>query len=250
MANELLKIFRAEQGIVCCVGAGGKKTTMFRLAREHAGRVGLTTTAHIEYFPRNLPASSYIAAEAELLESLRDDNNSRLITFATPSQRTGRHAGIAPERVNAFYRDGRFDLLLVKSDGARGRLIKAPNANEPPLPEHADTVIPVVSARVLGRSLNERIAHRPEQLAAISGAAIGDSLQPQHVARLLAASQGALKNTGRAAVVPLINMVDDAERAELARAAAEQALALTDRFDYVVLATMRAEQPIIDIVRR
>ncbi|MCS3904247.1 putative selenium-dependent hydroxylase accessory protein YqeC [Methylohalomonas lacus] len=250
MTNELLNIFRAEQGIVCCVGAGGKKTTMFRLAREHAGRVGLTTSAHIEYFPRNLSACCYVAEETELLQSLRDDNDSRVIAFATPSQRTGRHAGIAPERIDAFYRGGRFDLLLVKSDGARSRLIKAPNDNEPPLPEHADTVIPVVSARVIGRRLNEKIAHRPERIATISGAAIGDSLQPEHLARLLAAPEGALKNTGQASVVPLINMVDDTERTELARAAAEQALALTHRFDYVVLATMRAEQPIVDIVRR
>lgn len=250
MTYELLKLFKAREGVVCCVGAGGKKTTMFRLAREFHGRVGLTTSAHIEYFPRSLQASCYVAPEEELLVALSDDTNSPVIAFATPSQRRGRHAGISIERVAEFRRRGRFDLMLIKADGARSRLIKAPNDNEPPLPVDANTVIPIVSARAIGRILTGKVAHRPERLCEIAGLQPNQRIEPEHVARLLASSRGSLKNVGQAEVVPLINMVDDDKRAVLARAAAEQALTLTDRFDYVVLASMRAEQPIIEVVRR
>jgi hypothetical protein len=51
-------------------------------------------------------------------------------------------------------------------------------------------------------------------------------------------------------VVPVINMVDDEVLAEQARNAAVEALALTARFDHVVLATMRREQPVVEVVRR
>lgn len=245
---ELLDLFKARQGIVCFVGAGGKKTTMFRLAAEHAGRVGITTTAHIEYFPRRLAATCYVEAEAALLQSVSNDHQSRMIAFATPSDRTGRHAGIGLETVKAFQQQGRFDLLLVKSDGARGRLIKAPKEDEPPLPAEVDTVVPVVSAKVLGRPLNDKVAHRVDRLAAITGAEPEAELAPVHMARLLASGEGALKNTGNARVVPIINMVDSNHLIELARQAAEQALALTDRFDEVVLARMREDDPIVEIV--
>lgn len=247
---ELLDLFKARQGIVCFVGAGGKKTTMFRLLAEHAGRVGITTTAHIEYFPRRLAATCYVDAEAALLQLVTDDQQSRVIAFATPSERTGRHAGIGLNSVKLFQQQGRFDLLLVKSDGARSRLIKAPKEDEPPLPPDVDTVVPVVSAKVLGRPLNDKVAHRVDRLAAITGARPEAEIEPVHVARLLASNEGALKNAGNAHVVPIINMVDNRQLTGLARQAAEQALALTDRFDEVVLARMRDADPVVEIVSR
>ena len=250
MTIGLLDIFKAREGIVCFSGAGGKKTTMFRLAAEHPGRVGLTTTAHIEYFPRRLPATRYVDEEAALLNTVGSDYASRVIAFATPSQRRGRHAGISLEAVTDFRDQGRFDLLLVKSDGARSRLIKAPNEHEPPIPASADTVVPVVSAAAMGRRLGEKFAHRLDRLTTVTGVQTGEKLLPEHVARLLASPEGSLKNTDHAQVVPLINMVDNDTREALARQAAELALEQTDRFEYVVLARMRDTDPIVDVICR
>lgn len=249
MTTDLLELLQARNGVACFVGAGGKKTTMYRLAAEHPGRVGLTTTAHIEYFPRRLQAIQYIDEEAALLEHVRAAT-ARVIAFAQPSERPGRYAGITPASVPRFQHAGGFDLLLIKCDGARSRLIKAPNDNEPPIPEAVSTIVPIVSAKVFGRRLSEKLVHRPERLTAVTGVQPDEKIMPLHVARLLAAPDGALKHVGQARVVPVINMVDDPARAALAREAAAQTLEMTDRFDYVVLARMRDEQPIVDVIRR
>ncbi|MEX2515548.1 MAG: selenium cofactor biosynthesis protein YqeC [Gammaproteobacteria bacterium] len=249
MQPPLLDLFHAHAGIVCMVGAGGKKTTMFRLAAEHQGRVGITATAHIEHFPASLPAQKLVMEQADLRDEVAAAT-ARVVAFATPSGRTGRHAGIETTAVADFKTAGRFDLVLIKADGARGRLIKAPAEHEPVLPAAVDTVIPVVSAKVIGRKLTQRLAHRPEQIGAVTGLQLNDVIEPVHVARLLADPAGSLKHAGTAQVVPLINMVDNAERYELAHAAAIEALQLTDRFDYVVLASMRAAEPIVEVVRR
>jgi hypothetical protein len=45
-------------------------------------------------------------------------------------------------------------------------------------------------------------------------------------------------------------MVDDSERFELAREAAKIALAQSTRFTRVVLASLRREMPLIDVVER
>lgn len=249
MKIDLLDVFNARAGTICFVGAGGKKTTMYRLAMEHPGRVAITATSHIAYFPRRLAARKIIGPENELLERIRADSTSRIIAFAQPSQRRGRHAGVSLERVAEFRQAGGFDLMLIKADGARGRLIKAPAEHEPPIPSWACTVVPIVSAKVFGLKLTERIAHRIDRLCAVTGLQPGEKIEPRHVARLLASPGGALKNTGDATVIPLINMVDDDERGTHARAAAEQALALTRRFACVVLAAMRNPEPVIEIVR-
>jgi hypothetical protein len=49
-------------------------------------------------------------------------------------------------------------------------------------------------------------------------------------------------------VVPIINMVDDAGARDAACAAAREALAMTRRFDRVVLAAMTAADPLIEVV--
>ena len=62
---------------------------------------------------------------------------------------------------------------------------------------------------------------------------------------------GLLKDVGTRKVVPLINMVDDAEREKLAREAAERALSLSRQFDYVVLACLaRRHAPLVAVVAR
>lgn len=250
MSSELLELFNADDGIVCCVGAGGKKTTMFQLAKAHPGRVGITATAHIEYFPKTLPASNYIGTEEDILTAVRNDKSSEDIAFAKPSERFGRRAGISMELLKTIKDENHFGLIVVKADGARGKLVKAPAEHEPPVPVFADTVIPVVSVKVIGMALTDKVAHRVERFTNITGLNEHDEIKPVHIARLLSSSDGSLKNTGSAKVIPLINMVDYLEQETSAREAAKQALTMTDRFDYIVLAAMKEDQPIIDVISR
>jgi len=58
------------------------------------------------------------------------------------------------------------------------------------------------------------------------------------------------ERVGSARIVPVINMVDDAQRERLAWEAAQAALALTTRFDRILLCSMRASEPIVRAVER
>lgn len=241
----------AAGGLVCLVGAGGKKSTIYRLAEAFGGRLGITATAHIEPFPKTYAGDAVVTAAADIVGPVcRAAAASRRLAFARPCPNPGRLLGVSFEELAAIRAQAGFDLLLVKADGARGRILKAPAAHEPALPPDATTVIAVVSARALGAPLDARIAHRPERVAAICGLAEGECLEPRHLARLLASGEGALQGIGDARVVPVINMVDDELLAAAAREVAREALTLTDRYDYIVLASMRRAQPLVEIVRR
>jgi len=231
----LAEALGATRGVVCLVGAGGKKTTMYALARAHAGRVALSSTSHMyRYDPDVVDA---VVTVDDAAPSVPPEG--RVVAFAGPTDTPERVGGLSAPALAALRDSGRFELLLVKADGARARWIKAPGEHEPLVLPFADTVIPVVSAGVFGRRLDSGIAHRPERVAAVTGATLDEPLRAQHVARLLAADDGALKGVGTARVVPLINMVDDAGREGEAREAARLALAATTRFERVVLAAMK-----------
>lgn len=250
-AGQLLDVLCARSGLVCTVGAGGKKTTLYRLAALHPGRVALTSTTFIPPFPKDLNA--YVVRESAA--NLRATIAAAVVThhriaYTGTVTKKGRFEGVSPELVEEIHSNCGFDVTFMKADGARTRMIKAPAQDEPQLPAGVTTVIPLVSATAIGKPLSERIAHRVEQITHVTGARIDTLLTPSHVARLLASEEGLLKGVGTANVVPVINMVDDSDCGRLAQAAAREALSLTERFDRIVLASMRAVEPIVDVVWR
>jgi probable selenium-dependent hydroxylase accessory protein YqeC len=248
--EELLDALEARRGIICAVGAGGKKSTLYRLAQGHPGRVGLTASAHTTFFPATLGLHEIIEEPAKLAAAVAACDAQK-IGYATPSTRPGRHAGVPVEMIEHLHEFGGFDVTLVKADGARMRLLKAPAEHEPVLPRSTTTLVTVVSAAAIGRSFDESIVHRPDQAAAITGLKNGELIAPAHVARLLSSPDGLMKGAAGMRVVPLINMVDDEKTAQLARETAEIALDQTTRFDHIVLACMRRrESQVVAVVTR
>lgn len=249
-AEELLDLLRARAGLVCAIGAGGKKTTLYRLATLHPGRVALTSTVMIPPFPRDLAAHIVREPADSLLAAVRRVANSQCVAYTQLSSKRGRFEGVAPTQVQDIHQQLGFDATFIKADGARNRLVKAPANDEPQLPKDPTTVIPVVSARAINQALTDRIAHRVEKIEQVTGVHRGEPLTPLHIARLLASEQGLLKDVAGAQVVPLINMVDGDELRALARQTAEAALKLTTRFDHVVLASMPQVDPVVQVIHR
>ena len=236
--TALVDVLEARDGVVCTVGAGGKKSVLYQLVREHPGRVALTATVHTTEFPADLAMQIVVDDDANLQHRVRAAGQARSVAYACPSNKEGRHAGASPATIRAIHDAGGFAATYVKADGARMRWIKAPSPDEPILVPGADLVIPVVSARAIG-----------ERVAAVTGVAPGETLTPEAVGRLLASEQGALQFAAGARVAPVINMVDNERQEEMARAAASAAIAMTSRFDRVVLCCLRRpEGPVVAVV--
>jgi probable selenium-dependent hydroxylase accessory protein YqeC len=246
----LLDLLQARTGIVCAVGAGGKKTTLQRLFTAHPGRAALTATVYTAEF-RAEPGVEHVLAEPPELPGRVAGLASRHVAYASPSDKPDRHAGVVPTLIERIHIECAFEATYVKADGARMRWIKAPAEREPVVPHTCRTVIAIVSARALGEPLTGRIAHRLEVLTTVTGARPQEKLAPVHLARLLTSPRGLLKGCDDRRVVPVINMVDDEQRTEAATETARRALDLTDRFDYVVLACMRRpDDPVVAVIRR
>lgn len=251
MESTFLQALGLTGGIVCAAGAGGKKSALYALARQHPGRVALTATVPMAPFPPDLGARVVIG-EMPALETdvARAARHSRITAYAGPSARPGRYGGIAPATVTALHARCGFDLSLVKADGARMREVKAPREGEPNLPPETAAVLFVVSVQAVGRPLDERCAHRVQRLMAVTGAAEGAALSATHLARLLASPDGALKGAENATVIPVINKVDDSHWLGVAHEVAVRALALTQRFDRVLLTALNRAQPLVECVCR
>lgn len=223
----------AVEGVVAVVGAGGKKSTIYELAAR-LDRAVVTATVRIPIFDAEV---ARVVVTDEPAESIAT-NTEWPLGVVPERERRDRYRGYDVSTV-ADLAGADVDAVLVKADGARTRLLKAPDAREPQIPGTADTVIPVASARVVGKPLDASSVHRPERVAAVAGIDGGDDVTAEDVAAVLASEHGGLKDvpTG-ATVVPVVNMADDETYRRTAREVAAGVLARTSRVDRVAITRM------------
>lgn len=193
--------------VFATVGGGGKTTVLFALAAEWkaAGGEGLTvlTTTTRMTIPREgrtMPLA--IGRDDAFRAGALDDIRSRGLSSAVVGSGRGdreRVLAVNPSWPRQAVDAGLASLVGVEADGSRGRPFKAPAAHEPIIPEGVDVVAAVIGASVLGRPLDERSVHRPEIVASIAGAEIGDEVTPELAARVLMSPEGGRKGVPESA---------------------------------------------------
>jgi probable selenium-dependent hydroxylase accessory protein YqeC len=233
----------AGRGLVAVVGAGGKKTTLWRLAERH-DRAVVTAATRIPMFEERVSdlvvTGDPVAAVAAAFDREADGEWPWPLGLVPGRADDVRYEGYDTGTVSALAEavGDDLDAVLLKADGARNRLFKAPDEHEPQVPDRADTVLPVASARAVGEPLDEEHVHRPGLVGGVAGLAPGEEIRPVHVARVLASERGGLKDVPQGATaVPVVNMCDDEALAATGRTVAEGVLERAD-VPRVVLARM------------
>ncbi len=186
-------------GVISLVGAGGKTSLMFRLARElsRQGAPVLSTTTTKIYTPSRqqspvvmIPRSAEtfaIEASGILKQNPHISGGSRLIPFQNKLK------GFRPETIDAIWRSGTFRWIVVEADGAAGKPLKAPAAHEPVIPQCTKWVIGVVGLEAVGKPLTKRWVFRPEMVSKITGMAQGASISESTIADAFSHVNGIMK---------------------------------------------------------
>jgi molybdenum cofactor cytidylyltransferase len=250
---SLAEAFRVTPGeVVALVGGGGKTSAMFRLASEltGGGRVVVTTTTHI-YPPQPDECPTVVLApslDRLLEEAARAFATSRMITVSRGLNPDGRLSGIDPDWIVPLQQALGHPTILVEADGSKGRPLKAPAAHEPVIPASATLVIPVVGLSVIGSLLHVDSVHRPEIVAALAGAKLGDTVSPELVAAVLSHIEGGRRGAPPGArIVPLLNQADDESRLDHGRNVARHLIARG--VSRVVIGVARQPQPVREVIR-
>lgn len=233
-----------DREVVSIVGAGGKTTTMFRLARERIaqGRRVVTATTTMIAVPEPGDTEALLVSRdwgqilRDLPALLRSHGHVTLAGFYTEDGT--KLKGVPPELVAKIAALPGVDNVIVEADGARGKLIKAPAPYEPVVPESTNVLIPVVSLDAVDRPLDDQVAHRLESVAAVANMEIGETLSLARIAAVLTHPDGGLKQAPPGSRVwPLITKVTP-ERLTIAHQLARQMLQ-AERISGVLAATLQ-----------
>lgn len=199
--------------VVAVAGAGGKTTLVYRLAREareEGLRVLVTSTTHMGTLGEDITGPVLLEEDGEL--GTRVGKVMRETGYATVLGRYVRPdkiEGILGPRVDELV--SRADLVVVESDGARGRSLKVPAPHEPVLPRSTTAVVVVAALDVLGQPLDDAMVHRVELVAAATGRTPGQTVDEDAVVSALTHAEGyPARLTPRMRGAVFLNKAEDA----------------------------------------
>lgn len=231
---ELIRSLRLDPNIrrpeiVSFVGAGGKSTTLFRLAGELTARgyrvVTATTTrlaieqiqgeaGHLHLQPAEPLPLTNIARELD-----RSGHCLLVGSADAPRGDPEKQAGVQAQQLDELMAHAAalgISALLVEADGSRMLPVKAPAAHEPVLPESTTLLVPMMGLDGLGASIRPAHVHRADvmrRLLLLPPEPTPARLTPQHAAELLIHPQGGAKGRpSHARLLPLLNKADEPAR--------------------------------------
>jgi len=237
--------------MIALIGAGGKTTTLFKLAKElrdegnkillcsttkvpkpskpHADRLFLVED--IDSFPAE---TAKIKAPVIIAAGYGVDEDDKVI-------------GLPPAWLDKLAGSRQFDAILVEADSAASRLFKVPSELEPSVPERSDIVIWMMAIKAIGKPLEPGFIHRAERAASLLGVVPGTQLTIDQILQLVKHPEGCLKGIPAACrKVAVLSQADSVDEIQKARKLAQALLQIG--FERALIVSYLKEDPVEDMV--
>jgi probable selenium-dependent hydroxylase accessory protein YqeC len=161
--------------------------------------------------------------------------------------------------INRFIRSTR-SRVVIESDGAAERALKAPGEHEPVIPDAVGTVVAVMGMSAWGLRANPDSVHRLPAFLSITGLNEGNHITEDVLVRLARHPQGSFKgaeskNGNTVRRILLINQADSPEQIRTAEGLAQKILAaetgtsgagpsIEPLIHTIIIASLRKKHPI------
>jgi len=241
--------------VISIVGAGGKTTLMFRLAKELSLKgkkvVTTTTTKILEPAPGET-GFLFVASEEERIKNFLRGSLGRYghVTVARERLESGKLKGVTPGLVDELGRFPGVDAVIVEADGAARRPVKAPRESEPVIARRTSITVGILGVDGLGMKLSEETVFQPERVSKITGIPMGESLTDEAMATLVTHPEGILKGAPSSSrVVAFLNKVDIPKGLEKAKSIAHKILdRKQNQIERVVLGQLKSDPPVVEVI--
>ncbi len=193
MTHSLMDILQLSgKGIISLIGAGGKTSLMFQLAKEivQSEKKVLTTTTTKIFMPKPYQSPDTVVEDDydKLLKKVKSNLNnfSHFSAGSKYDKGLNKLKGFTPAIIHKLWLEKLFDWIIVEADGARQKPIKASNQDEPVVPKETTHLILVAGLDAVGKMLDDKYVHRPKIFSGNTGLAMGEILTEQAIAKAIA----------------------------------------------------------------
>ncbi len=192
-----LDINLGKKELITFVGAGGKTSSMFCLAKElkELGKKVLVTTTTAIYFPDNGDYDLAIITKEKDYNVLFSLKNGNITVIGRELTNEGKLRGFANIDIDQLYMNSNFDYIIVEGDGSRKKPIKAPAEYEPVIPSLTDCTIGVIGMDSIGKQINPTNVHRIKEFCNIVNEVEENIIDEKIITKLVVHKLGIFKNT-------------------------------------------------------
>ncbi|MCD4720193.1 MAG: putative selenium-dependent hydroxylase accessory protein YqeC [Desulfobacula sp.] len=253
MTNTLIdKLYLNRQGVISLIGAGGKTSLMFRLAKEliDSGKTVLTTTTTKIFMPKpdQSPVIIIESAVDELVKKSKSCLN-RYPHFSAGSKHdlaSGKLNGFSPDIINHLWQANLFDWIIIEADGAKRKPLKATASHEPVVPKITSHLILVTGLDAVGKALGDHYVHRAKLFSENTGLPLGETIDEQSIAISTAIEIKKAKALGHPLFnILFLNKADTPDRIVSGKKIAEL-LQTNKNIDQIITASLKDEIPVKD----
>lgn len=249
---DALAIFGRE--IVSIVGAGGKTTLMFRLAKElvlYGKNVLTVTTTKIMEPSREETPVVLIDKDEKRIKNyvLENIDHYHHITVGSERLSMGKLKGISTSLVDELSTYKNIDVIIIEADGAAGRPIKAPREIEPVIPSSTSMIIAILGIDAVGMKLSEENVFQPERVSRLTGIPIGEIINEEVLAILMTHPEGVFKGRPPSSrAIAFINKVDISGISR-AREVAQRILSRCNTFiERIILGQLKKDPSVVEVI--
>ncbi len=241
--------------VISIVGAGGKTTLMFRLARElslKGEKVVTTTTTKILEPALEDTGFLFVSSDEEAIKGFVRDHLGPYghMTVARERMESGKLKGVTPNLVDDLSGLEGVDSVIVEADGAARRPVKAPRDSEPVIAPGTSLTVGILGVDGLEMKLSEENVFQPERVSKITRIPIGQRLTDEAMAILVTHPEGILKGTPSSSrVIAFLNKVDIPNGLEKAKRIADKILDQKHRrIERIVLGQLKSDSPVAKVI--
>lgn len=191
-----------DQNMIAVQGAGGKTSSVFLLANEFKSMNEaslVSTTTKMGIVSENKFDYLYTFNENEKILDGK-------IYFASKSRTDTKEIGFEPEFFDKIFLDDLFSNIILETDGAKTRPIKAPREDEPVNPKNITHCVGVMGLDSVNKPFDERFCHRKEYMEKIIGNP--KTLTAKSYAEIINSNCGLFKNSYDAEKFLILNKAD------------------------------------------
>lgn len=245
-----------DRGVISIIGAGGKTSLMYCLARElvSTGKKVLTTTTTKIFMPtrEESPATIVNRSPEKIVDRARAllENSSHLTAASEYMQGWQKLNGLEPSAIKYILESDLFDFIIIEADGAARRSLKACASHEPVVPFFSDIIVAVAGLDVMAKPLTEEWVFRSTIFSGITGLEPFQEITESSIASVMIHDMSkASASGGKCCKIAFLNKADTSTTLETG----ERIAALIEKngkdvFQRVVIGELQA-QPAIRVCK-
>ncbi|CAH2212504.1 selenium cofactor biosynthesis protein YqeC [Tepidibacter aestuarii] len=231
---EYFDINFSKKEMISFVGAGGKTTIIFKLAKQlkSMNKKVLITTSTAIYHPDKEEYDELIVNDSIDIGNIDKIKEGSITVIGRRVSKENKLLGLSKEAIDEIYNLKIFDYILVEADGSKRKSIKSPDDHEPVIPINTDKVVGVIGLDCIGKKINMENVHRPELFCNITNSKVEEIIDEEKIFELIINDKGLFKNTPKECKkYILLNKVESEKRKKAASVIIE--LVVESKFDVV-----------------